>query len=271
MNRRRLIIGLLLAGAAVSAQEREGVGLYLFSIPSQTSAMLSGTGADAPFAELHVADPQAMAEHFAATVVEVVSHNDGVVTVAANTAGTVLGAPLPQHSKPSFVVDYDEESVGRVYEDLVARHGERPSIEAMTRYVFDVIPDKTYARDFDLASRVASEGEGDCTEHAVLLTALSRATGRPSRVVMGLQLVQEDDQFFTYGHAWSEIYDEGRWQLADATLPQLGMPEAVVRYLPLFALDNEGPGYAWDLAAMLRIYPSRVHLVRGGELHRNRE
>ena len=57
---------------------------------------------------------------------------------------------------------------------------------------------------------------GDCNEHAMLLTALLRASGIPARVCVGL--VYARDRFFY--HAWTEAY-VGRWVSMDATLNQM--------------------------------------------------
>lgn len=57
---------------------------------------------------------------------------------------------------------------------------------------------------------------GDCNEHAVLLAALMRAVGIPSRIVVGL--VYARDRF--YYHAWNEAF-LGHWVSMDATLGQM--------------------------------------------------
>ena len=57
---------------------------------------------------------------------------------------------------------------------------------------------------------------GDCNEHAVLLTALLRASRIPARECVGL--VYANGRFFY--HAWTEAY-LGRWISMDATLNQM--------------------------------------------------
>ncbi|HLC27224.1 MAG TPA: transglutaminase-like domain-containing protein [bacterium] len=57
---------------------------------------------------------------------------------------------------------------------------------------------------------------GDCNEHAVLFTALSRAAGIPSRIVAGI--IYHEGKF--YYHAWSENY-VGRWIAIDPLLNQM--------------------------------------------------
>ena len=63
-------------------------------------------------------------------------------------------------------------------------------------------------------------GHGDCTENAVLLTALARSLGIPARVVTGVVYATR------YGgasrvfvpHAWMQAWVEGRWRSYDAAL-----------------------------------------------------
>ena len=57
---------------------------------------------------------------------------------------------------------------------------------------------------------------GDCNEHAVLLTALLRASGIPARVCVGI--VYARGKFFY--HAWNEAF-LGSWISIDATLNQI--------------------------------------------------
>lgn len=66
------------------------------------------------------------------------------------------------------------------------------------------------------ALEVLESRVGDCNEHAVLLTALLRASGIPARLCAGL--VYARGKF--YYHAWSEGY-LGRWVSMDATLNQM--------------------------------------------------
>ncbi len=57
---------------------------------------------------------------------------------------------------------------------------------------------------------------GDCTEHAILLAALGRAVGLPTRLCTGLAYVGGK---FGY-HAWNEVY-VGRWVEMDSSWGQM--------------------------------------------------
>ncbi|MHB8902752.1 MAG: transglutaminase-like domain-containing protein, partial [Thermoguttaceae bacterium] len=75
---------------------------------------------------------------------------------------------------------------------------------------------------FATAAEVARTFKGDCTEHAVLLTALARARKIPARVAIGLVYVRQE---FLY-HMWTEVYIDEHWVPLDATLGQGGIGAA---------------------------------------------
>ena len=245
--------------SAAAAMSDEVNGPYLFSIPTELAADQSLPLAGDIVATLHVPD----VDHAADTLermanIDLVATGEGFVTVAMSNRATLPGDALPAHLEPSFVIDYDEPVFETSLQELAQSHGGEPTTDQLIEFVHDFISDKNYSRGFDLASRVASSREGDCTEHAVMLTALSRAIGRPARVVAGVLLVSGQDRQLGFGHAWTEIYDDGRWQIADATLPQRQAPGLTVFYVPTISLENEGPGYTMDFARIFRLQPSRV-------------
>lgn len=57
---------------------------------------------------------------------------------------------------------------------------------------------------------------GDCNEHAALFAALARASGIPTKIVMGTIYI--DGRF--YYHAWNEVF-LGEWVAVDSTYGQL--------------------------------------------------
>ena len=257
-TRCRLQCPLLLTTVAVADDEP-----YLFSIPVERAGDASGTLDENVFATLHVPDSERLANALDdVSGIEVVATRDGEVTVELGGNATRTGTPTPTHSEPTFVVDYDEPDVANLQSVVRGQLGDDPDLDALTEFVFDHIDDKTYIRSFDFASRVARTGEGDCTEHAVLLAALARANGLPARVVMGVLLVDEHDTSQAYGHAWTEVFDGAGWQIADATLPDRDAVGIRLRYLPLLSLDDEGPGYSLDMMRIARVQPARISGIR---------
>ena len=56
---------------------------------------------------------------------------------------------------------------------------------------------------------------GDCTEYAQLFISLARLNGIPAREVSGLAYNYIDDNPMFYGHAWVEVWFDGRWKEVD--------------------------------------------------------
>jgi len=93
--------------------------------------------------------------------------------------------------------------------------------EALRRAVHRHIRRKDMGSAFASASETVRSREGDCTEHAVLLAALLRADGIPSRVITGLVYCREfagERDVFGW-HMWTQALIDGRWVDLDATLP----------------------------------------------------
>jgi hypothetical protein len=92
--------------------------------------------------------------------------------------------------------------------------------DRLRRFVTDYISAKTMNIGFATANEVARTKEGDCSEHAVLLAALGRIQGLPSRVVAGLAYAPffgGQDDIFGY-HMWTQFWIDGRWFDFDAAL-----------------------------------------------------
>jgi len=67
------------------------------------------------------------------------------------------------------------------------------------------------------AVEVLQTREGDCNEHAILIAALARAAGIPTKINVGL--VYLEGAF--YYHAWNSFWIGNTWIPADATFGQL--------------------------------------------------
>ena len=198
------------------------------------------------------------------------SEDDGVLVQLADRQA-VGGDVQVEHLKASFVVDFHEAPVVALHESVLEslpadQLGDPPDLETLRLAVYEHIEHKDMSRGWDLASRVARDGRGDCTEHAVLLTALARSFGYPARVVIGLVAVlpgdeAEDPGPGVFGHAWSEIHDGITWRVVDATEGAEALPEGLAfRHLPLLTMDDEGPGYGMFIAQLLHVFPSHVEL-----------
>lgn len=155
----------------------------------------------------------------------------------------------------TFVVDVDERDTRDMFEELIKEKGANPTREQLIEFVAAKV-EGSIGRGWDSASVVARNRTGDCTEYAVLLTALARAAGRPARVVTGVVIVAANGAPTGAGHAWSEVEEDGTWKVADAAL--LGVD--VIGYIPLGVLTNESTGFTLELARHLQGWVQRARL-----------
>ena len=147
-----------------------------------------------------------------------------VVRVRRTEPSSSVARPVPAPGgmedclRPNAYIQSDQKRIVDV-----ARHtaGEEKdawkAAVALERWVHEHIREKDLKVPFATAAEVVESRKGDCTEHAVLLAALLRASGIPSRVAAGL--VESQGQFV--GHMWTEAWlgdaVPGGWVVLDAT------------------------------------------------------
>ncbi len=91
----------------------------------------------------------------------------------------------------------------------------------LCRFVHSYISDKNLATAFSSASETARSKSGDCSEHAVLLAALTRIKKIPSQVVSGLAFVDEGGPHGSFGyHMWTQVWLNNQWIDLDPTFGQ---------------------------------------------------
>jgi Transglutaminase-like superfamily len=197
--------------------------------------------------------PQELASRLTGVVSVGVDHvviDAGLATVQSR--GAPKGPP-----QATFVIDYDAPPVVDLVRDLHTRFGKSPSNEQLIQFVRATLT-PSGARSFDVASQVATQKTGDCTEHAVLLVALARAQGLPARVAIGTLIARVEGELGAFGHAWAEIYRDGAWKVVDAT-PLAGGTQ--VAYVPEGLLEDEGPGYGLGIMTLLSSGILRVEVI----------
>ena len=131
------------------------------------------------------------------------------------------GEVLDLYREPSAWVQSDSV----LLKDLARRatYGASDDLARMRKaeaFVREYIFGKTLSVGYASALEVATTRQGDCTEHALLLAAIARASGIPARVATGLAYVPGfgDRSHVFVPHAWTEAYVDGRWQGFDAAL-----------------------------------------------------
>lgn len=121
---------------------------------------------------------------------------------------------------------------------------------SMERYVHDKLTKKNFSTAMASAGEVAKSLEGDCTEHAVLLAAMLRCKGIPSRVAVGMVYVESLGAFG--GHMWTEAKLNNRWTPLDATLGQGGIGAAHLK-LSQSGLPDDGPTAVSAFAPLMTV------------------
>ena len=96
----------------------------------------------------------------------------------------------------------------------------------MLKWVFEKLT-KTSTVSLPSAVEVLRTRQGDCNEHAILYTAMSRAAGVPARVASGI--VALGDRF--YYHAWAEVLLGGHWLAVDPVFGQYPADATHVRFV----------------------------------------
>lgn len=158
--------------------------------------------------------------------------DDGSVQVSVelgDVGGAVAGGEEVKLEHSSLIDGRDPRVVELLKKATIGvGDGPMDRAKAMRRYVYDFIDKKNLGVGFASAGEVAQTRQGDCTEHAVVLAAMLRADGVPSRVISGLVYVDEAigaKETFGY-HMWTQAWLGGRWVDLDATLGEVDFDAA---------------------------------------------
>lgn len=215
-------------------------GVYLLSLP------------EAPMPELlSVGGQVAETDGDGAVRVEVVAGRTSAASAEDVADTSLLGS--------SQMLRHDDPEVVRLTREALRNAGATPleRAEALRGFVFEYVDAKSLGVGFASASEVARTREGDCSEHAVLLTAMLRSAGIPSRVASGLVYVERflgGRNIFGY-HMWSQALietDEGlRWIDLDATRPASIQHSATHITLAASAMDDGASNALVELVPLI--------------------
>ncbi len=124
----------------------------------------------------------------------------------------------------SAICDGTDEAVIAIATDALAKlpsdANDMEKAIALRAKVFEFIEKKGMSTAFASASQTARFKKGDCSEHGVLLCGVLRASGIPSRGVMGMVYVPKygaPNGVFGW-HMWTQALVDGKWIDLDATL-----------------------------------------------------
>lgn len=179
-------------------------------------------------------DPEKILSQGPTQSIERVSPHSVDLTVRAIAPGADAEAKTSQQPGPEYLTsnDYIQSDDNRVQKhatDAVKDEADPwKQAQLMERWVSDNLKQKNFSTLLASAAEVAKDLSGDCTEHAVLLAAMCRARGIPSRVVVGLVYVRSLASFG--GHMWTEVFVRGQWVPLDATLGRGGIAADHIKF-----------------------------------------
>jgi transglutaminase-like putative cysteine protease len=228
----------------------------LFVIPTESSANASISPSTPLRVLLTVHDPAKLAASLGINP----PAGSGSFEYTVGAYPQVVGPANRTWLEPTFVIDFDQPEFAPLLAEM-EKPGAKPTRARIVQFVADTI-DEHVPRDWDLASTVAKKRQGDCSEHAVLTTAIARRQGIPARVVVGVALLSNGQLFNAYGHAWAEIKEDGRWVVADAAMLEHADN---VRYIPMGLMEDEGMGYVMSLAGLSSQWIQNVKVLGPAE------
>lgn len=122
-----------------------------------------------------------------------------------------------RYIEPSRLVDYEDPAIQALLPSGIDDLSFPGKLEALVGATDSAIATKSLDFGFATASEAAQESEGDCTEHALLLAALARAAGIPSRGATGLVgFYNESGEPMMGYHMWTQVWNGEVWLDLDA-------------------------------------------------------
>ncbi len=182
--------------------------------------------------------------------------NSNKLLISMQQRPQYTGNVIPSYLQDSFVIDFNEKSTSEFTSGFKINQQMPIKLKKLEAYVDEYIDKPTYVNGFHIASIVATQRSGDCTEYAVLLAALSRSLDLPARVIIGTVIIEQKDKVNAFGHAWVEVWQDEKWHILDAALYQSKALKHF--YLPSTELEKEGPGYNMSLIKSIVLLPNKI-------------
>lgn len=173
----------------------------------------------------------------------------------APAPGSVTPSPAKRYTRPSLFIQADAPAI-QAKAGVIAGTLSDPwqQVTALQAWVHRVLT-KRLTVGLPSALDVLASLSGDCHEHTILFTALSRSLGLPTRMVAGL--VYYDERLFY--HAWPEVWFGGTWVPTD---PTLGQPLADATHLGLVEAEDEQLMALGQFVGQLRVQALEVELMQ---------
>ena len=136
--------------------------------------------------------------------------SDKAIVVEVKAGNTSSGKLTDEQRKRALsATPYEEVADPRIVKaaNLAAAGAtdKRDEVKKLTMFVFKHVSQKGLDRGYAPAVATLESKAGDCTEHSVLLSALLRARGFPTRIIDGVII----DGVHAGYHEWVEVYLDG--------------------------------------------------------------
>ncbi len=171
-------------------------------------------------------------------------HVDRAEVVLARETEKPESTPLSGQERARFLratpsVQCDDPKIKKLAAEIVG--AEKDPVQIAQKLVdwIDSNLRPTYSANASTATAVLEQRAGDCTEHALLFTALARAAGVPARQLGGVVYTEEPSPLFAW-HAWAEIHNGDGWISVDPMWAQVRIDPTHIQ----FSVDD-GDDAAW--------------------------
>lgn len=145
-----------------------------------------------------------------------------VLTICADcgTEAAPSEATLAHYRKPNLWIESDHPRIRALARRAAGSSNIDTRMRNLVKEVDKHMSGNTDYVGYSTALEAEASRNGDCTEHALLLAAVARASGLPARVVSGLaysgRFTGRHDVFSP--HAWVQVWDGKRWTSYDSGL-----------------------------------------------------
>jgi len=136
---------------------------------------------------------------------------------------TQPASPEPRYTRDSLDLNLEDPLLVRLASENIDQDGsDLEKARKLCQFVSGYITTKDLSTGYAPAAQVAKTRQGDCTEHSLLLAALGRIVGIPTRGVNGLAYVAHEGTTGAFiGHMWTQFFIDGQWVDLDPALGQL--------------------------------------------------
>jgi len=158
---------------------------------------------------------------------------DGIIEIKVSDLSSINPYEIPykgdeyrSYTEQSNLIQSRNLAIQNQATDIIDH--ETNSVEAARKindWVYNYL-EKTPTVSIPNALDVLKTRKGDCNEHATLFAALTRAAGIPTKLALGLVLL--DDKF--YYHAWNEVF-VGKWVAVDPTFGQFPADASHIKFI----------------------------------------